>query len=191
MKDLLEECLVNLDEVNYNCLCDCIRYENIPMLDLLVDFGLDLHSEGSIYTKNSLGRTLTQNWALWFACVRSSYKMVKYLLDHGFDPNADNGECFLGCFDWSPNTKPIYELVKLMLEHGADPNTGNGLALRIVLENPNVEVIRLLISFGADPTLVRPKTKLIDNKFTLVDFLLDVGFDAKQLAEIYTERKID
>ncbi len=109
---------------------------------------------------NYQGRDGTRNSRLWIAVTWGQVEMVRFLLDHGADPNGGKGQNPLLslCHETRGHTPPCtLAMAKLLLEHGADPNVHqqgySPLAAARLSEpfktNLNADLIALLQQHGA------------------------------------------
>ncbi|KAJ7613773.1 ankyrin repeat-containing domain protein [Mycena polygramma] len=83
--------------------------------------------------------------ALCAASEEGHEEVVRLLIEHGADINADGGQALKAA---SKNGKP--GIVSLLIREGADINANGGCALRAASETGNAEVVKLLIEAGAD-----------------------------------------
>ncbi|KAI0188989.1 ankyrin repeat-containing domain protein [Xylaria flabelliformis] len=145
---------LSLDLFGVNALLRAALIENLHAVKLLVEYGVDVNEP------NRDGEYPIQRATHW-----SSIKIVKYLLDHGADPNVP------------PCRK--------------DGNT----ALHYAVDNKNLTMVRLLMKFGAriTPPDPRAKTTLLEtlcNRISkpmlrkereLFEFLWDKGANVNHL----------
>lgn len=106
-------------------------------------------SRSNINTLNNAGRT-----PLSHAAYESRPDIVRFLIDHGADVSAINGQR-----QWTPLhycsqflTERTLETIKILVENGADINSrtdNNATALHIAAQKGDVHVIGYLIDHGA------------------------------------------
>jgi len=91
--------------------------------------------------------------ALCSAAQRGDVRTVRFLLDHGVDPNARLREGHLVTPLQFAARGGHVEVARLLLDHGADVNTKASCdltALHWAAENGDIPTIRLLLDHGAD-----------------------------------------
>lgn len=102
---------------------------------------------------------------LHLAAEHHHLQIMKYLLEHGADPNLENGHC-----DATPLLRVISHrdenpaAIALLLEHGADPNWAERnceLPLTDAVIRDHAKTVKLLLAHGADPSR---KTNLYKSK---------------------------
>ncbi|CAG8015090.1 unnamed protein product [Penicillium olsonii] len=77
--------------------------------------------------------------------------LVRHLLEHGADVNAQGGD--YGNALQAASVHGHTELVQILLDHGADTNTKGGLygtALQAASLNGHIEIVQILLEYGAD-----------------------------------------
>ena len=104
-------------------------------------------------------RSSRDETALYMASSSRYADIVRQLVSHGADPNA---ECKAFDVDhddvkWTPLHVAIYEgappIVRTLLEHGADPNAQDNLgatALHLASYSGEVTIVELLLDYGVD-----------------------------------------
>ncbi len=100
---------------------------------------------------------------LHLAAEHHHVAIMKYLLEHGADPNLENGHC-----DSCPLLKVIGHrddnpaAVTLLLDHGADPNRAEHnceLPLNVAVIMGHAKTVELLLARGADPSRKTGRSK--------------------------------
>jgi hypothetical protein len=100
---------------------------------------------------------------LHLAAEHHHVAIMKYLLEHGADPNLENGHC-----DSTPLLKVIGHrddnpaAVALLLDHGADPNRAEyncELPLNDAVVMGHAKTVELLLARGADPSRKTSRSK--------------------------------
>jgi hypothetical protein len=100
---------------------------------------------------------------LHLAAEHHHVAIMKYLLEHGADPNLENGHC-----DSCPLLKVIGHrddnpaAVALLLDHGADPNRAEyncELPLNDAIVMGHAKTVELLLARGADPSRKTGRSK--------------------------------
>lgn len=71
------------------------------------------------------------------------HRIVKLLLRHGLDVDADNGYALL----YAVESRDM-ELIKLLLRHGANPDIDNLNIIKRAIEKGNAEIIELLFEYS-------------------------------------------
>jgi hypothetical protein len=90
-------------------LSDVVMDNNVEVLSMLIDAGIDIHSEN--------------DWALTHACLNNYYNMVKLLLEKGANPHANNNiiknlEEFIDGIWYTEKEKKGYsDILKLLKEY--------------------------------------------------------------------------
>ncbi|KAJ7144592.1 ankyrin repeat-containing domain protein [Mycena epipterygia] len=96
------------------------------------------------------------DWALWVATLAGHEIIVRLLLEHGANVNAEGRDFNLGqdfSVLWVASEKGHEAIVKLLIAHGADVNAENGWragALQAASEQGYPAIFKLLIQQGAD-----------------------------------------
>lgn len=114
--------------------------ESIPMLELLVvDFEADINHIGS-----------DGYWPLYSFAESGDLPAVRWLLDHGADPNnTSTGETAL----FKAVRHNHFEMVKLLIERGAEANVQDVDGWTPLFCCQSVESAEFLVQHGADPTI--------------------------------------
>ena len=146
--------------------------QNIPLVQMLLDKGADLHNSGGSF--DSL---------LTVAVEKNDTKMVKFLLSLNVDVNQDvfMGKTALTTAVMSNNL----EMVKLLINHGAKLQTGergSSDAIRQAVLNGNVEMLNLFVAQGLDLKKVHQSTDLVEavlkqKDTNMLRFLISNGID--------------
>ena len=133
----------------------------IPMLDLLLKYGLDINR-----INNNWIRILTQ-----------SPNLYNVLVERGL--NQENQAIILreraNFVLMSSISSKNYDKAVEAIERGADANMGDGEPLSIAISKQSVRIIKLLISKGADINARNGyaiKKSISDNNLNIVDILL-------------------
>lgn len=150
------------DLLNRTALTLALNTENSKIIQLMLDYNIKSNSN-----------IKWEPQALITACKLRNVKMVRLLLEHGADPNAQNSQALITA-SMNPNT----EIIKLLLEHGADPNARNSQALLTASVNEDIEVIKLLLEYGANPNAKNSqalKTAISFGNTEIVELLLEYG----------------
>ncbi|WP_051621105.1 ankyrin repeat domain-containing protein [Paenibacillus sp. UNC451MF] len=96
---------------------------------------------------NSIGKR-----PISYAAAYGHINLLKFLLQHGAEPNASESGAEKGSALWSAVKGNHEECAKLLLEHGADPNAGveaGGNSLFIAMHEGHDTLVKLLYSYGA------------------------------------------
>jgi ankyrin repeat protein len=133
---------------NPSYLFDALASNELGILKLLIEYGVDINAVGSYSDKTLLSEAVKNN----------NLDAVKLLLEHGADVNIKyyGGETALRMAIWGNNVT----VVKLLLEHGADINekdSDGGTMLHKAIYEENVGVVKLLIDSKADVNAQSPK----------------------------------
>jgi ankyrin repeat protein len=113
-----------------------LRDHRIPMMELLVSHGADVNAPG---TKHSP--------AIFSPCDTLSPAALKWLLDHGADPNLGNGTALdyvIGAYARSPQRS---ECIEILLNAGGTTRHDNPFLLEILRSRPD----HLAEQLDADP----------------------------------------
>lgn len=121
-----------------------IKPENINNFDLVNKF---IQSGCNInVSDNESGITPIHS-----AVINNNYKIAKLLLEHGADPNIDNGNCDFPIH--SAVSDSNYDMIELLLKHGADinsPDIYSDSALdQVVIDKQDEKMIKYLLDHGA------------------------------------------
>ncbi|KAL6695652.1 ankyrin repeat-containing domain protein [Trichoderma pleuroticola] len=121
------------------------EYGNVPLVELLLDRGADVHSRGGAFDN-----------VLQAACGHCGnlpdIQLLKLMLDRGLDINAQ--ACSFGYLEPDENRRWI-DVVCFLLDHGADVNLecgvyGTALQAACAAHGDSVDIVRLLLERGAD-----------------------------------------
>jgi len=105
---------------------DCIE-----MMDILLEYGFDLH------------QNMDEAFRLCVDCT-----LVEYFMTHGANVHVNNDECLLRVVD---NYSGYLDVIRLLLKHGADPNGWNRGILKAAAGRFNIDAMIILLEAGADP----------------------------------------
>ncbi|KAJ7603707.1 hypothetical protein DFH06DRAFT_328593 [Mycena polygramma] len=141
------------------------RSEQVPAHQVTV------HSTTRIADSSS--SALPSQW--WFAVETGDAELVKQLIEHVTDIDADNGRALS-----SASRSGRTDIVKLLLAGGADVNANGGDALRAASGTGRALVVKLLIENGADPNADRGHalwTAAWNGRAEVVELLIKHGAD--------------
>jgi hypothetical protein len=139
------------------------RYK-ISVLRVLVPFGVDLNHHYRAAKPPIF-------WAGVWGHPPITPQLLEFLLEHGYDPDANGRSPSALGFCAQPGESFLrydhkYRMINALLKHGANPNvTSMGLPIlhQLILyhrENPHqIEIMRLLANAGADVNVVDRQTK--------------------------------
>ena len=82
--------------------------------------------------------------------------IIHYFVEHGADPNSQNGEALGNLCRWS--SEVVLRLVAYLLDHGAEVNINSSLPYWTAFNNCRPRVLQLLVSRGGAATAA-PKNK--------------------------------
>lgn len=119
------------------------KNNDIGTLAKLIEEGTDVN------TKSKYGAT-----ALTFAVEKNSLEAVKFLLEHGADPNNRDRFYQSTPFEWA-FYETNFEMIKLMVEHGADLSTK--WLLPFSVREGKLDIVKLLLDknvAGANDAIV-------------------------------------
>lgn len=148
---LRHEKLKNKQQLFNSMLLDCVLFNEVRLVKLLINFGADVNC------LSSHGSTLLMHNR------RNSKEIIQILLDNGADVTIENnwGENALLTLVQCRNTdirrqmtkEEFIEIVRTFLERGANPNAHNREGVTILMmaaKGLKKEIIQLLIDYGAD-----------------------------------------
>ncbi len=146
----------------YKCCSD----DTIDMLKLLLD-------HCSINLSDSNNKLLYT--IMLHVLENTNSKMVRMLLENGFDPNTNNGECLITVSDYG-----YVDLVKLFIEFGADVTHQDNQALYMAILNLNMDTVIVLLQNGADMTAINRRFEAHQNnkKKKFINLLIENDIDA-------------
>jgi ankyrin repeat protein len=110
---------------------------------------------------------------LVYAVYHSPLRLIRELLEHGANPDADDGDGFppliaaISCLrpqPGAPGRVDVVEIVHLLLDFHADPNVrgiNDWTPLHMAVMQDGLELARVLLARGADPTL---RTRIDDGE---------------------------
>ena len=150
----------------------CCRYNHPEMLQLLIDYGADVHVKGRVTVYGYDGpdpeitkrvRIMAIDCPILLSCLKGHYDTTKVLLDNGVDPNTRDGAVFyLALQD--------IKLTKLFIDYGASVNIDSSTLIEAV-KKKDLEMVNLLLDAGADINVINEyasATQLDDNKYKLI-----------------------
>lgn len=137
-----------------------LERNNTGTVDLLLNLGISANMKLMI-----TGET---HRPLHYAAYQGSLRMLRLLLDHGADVDAEKTLLFEAIIGGNP------EVVKILLQKGADPNqdSGSGYSspLMFAVANCDRELVRLLANSGADINFINYRD------MTALDIAREKGF---------------
>lgn len=125
--------------------CDERLYEAARTCHLLPESERDYTKRVEAY--NDYLETQSTEGALISAVRSGQIDAMNYLIDHGANSNARDGEAFILAVE-----RDREEAARTLLAHGADPNARDGQPLRMAAENLSVDMTRTLLEHGAEAT---------------------------------------
>ena len=148
---------------------------NLDMVKLLVEAGADVNKR-SVVEEGNAGDS--QSVPVMYGCLMKKPEIVKYLLEHGADPNAIiiREHTLLAEAVYRNSSEGIpglcVETAELLLSAGANPNVfiehmGANAKFRLIdfaIRTGCTEMVRLLASHGAKSDLAEIETVKIPNK---------------------------
>lgn len=151
------------------CLSKALKTDPEPLL-----FSGDIDNvERAVKMGADLDAEYKRGFPLTFYSKKSTIDILKYLLEHGANPNSGNGKdpaiCRAADYDG------FTDAVKLLLKYGADPNAQDKdgtTAFMNAAYSGNVDSMKILLDAGADPNHV--------NKYRVSAFDLGKASDVKE-----------
>ena len=123
--------------------------------------------------------------SLHYACKNGDLEVVKVLLKHDANPNAENvihqtPLIYLSQFSRKSDEKIRAQIAEVLLQHGANVNAvynDNTTSLHFACRNEVLEVVKVLIKHGANPNAQRyDETPIFETKDPeIATFLLQHG----------------
>ena len=167
----------DLADTMVTVLLSACKHENLDVVKLLLEYGVDLHRRA----KN------TKLTCLYIASRLGNTALVRLLLEFGADPNLV----------WLDGDTPLFvailygwtEVVKLLLEHGAYANLtpqARSPPLVVACSNSRIDIASLLMEYGAD---IHVRDGETDD--TILTFILQFPPCKKELVQLLIERGID
>lgn len=149
-----------------------VQVENINLLNLLVDLGIDLNTPTN--------RTCD---ALCSACITGNYDIVVFLINYGLDINHNNGEPFQLAAEFNH-----VNVCKLLLDNGAiidlnSPETQNNFIM--VVKKNYFEIVKMYIDLGFDLNFLNDDDK--NNKCEykkIIDLFLSKNINPVSILQI-------
>lgn len=151
MEILLHDYNFDITCQNNSILLFCGNWGTNDMMNLLLN-----HSNINLSDSNN---KILQN-IMFNACESCNSTMINMLLEHGFDPNTNNGKYLnIVCeFNYT-------DIAKLLIEYGANVACRDNQALYTAIVNMNYETVVLLLQNGADMSAInRRLTNKQNNK---------------------------
>ena len=88
---------------------------------------------------------ITNDEALIYASSNGHLDVVKYLVDHGANVNADDDEALI----WASKNGHL-DVVEYLVDNGANVNAEDDYALRLASENGHTDIVKYLVDHGAN-----------------------------------------
>jgi ankyrin repeat protein len=158
---------MDLQSDSYDDLITFCKEGNFRMIEWMFHYGIDIHCYNDYpfrtFIENAKQPQLTQG--------------VKFFLETGANPNAENGEPLVFA---SQNND--YEVVKILLESGADPKLHKSESFYYAMIHKSKKMMELLLEYGIDIN-IDDGTFLLDalfyrnntSSFNTMKFLLTHG----------------
>jgi ankyrin repeat protein len=133
---------------------------HVEALELLLEYGVDLNLNGD------WGNTPLYFQLRYWDVARNERvaKGVRWLLDHGADPNVPCGDERESSLHVAVRRGQAPEVVRLLLDHGADVHARRGdgrSAWLLATRGGNEALVKLLEAAGADPEPLSPADELM------------------------------
>ncbi len=112
--------------------CDACRTDKITEIMKYISCGLDIHVNGGDAMSNAI--------------IYQKIRIVKILLDNGFNVRADDKYMYFACSDSGANI----EIVKLLVQYGANAGDKNCAALMTAAWAGNLNILKYFESIGID-----------------------------------------
>lgn len=132
-------------------------------LELLAAHGAELSAAHAHWGNTPL--YFLAGWKEWHARCASATAGMRWLLEHGADPNVPSLESRETPLHRVAENGRSTGVVELLLDHGAaiDQERADGrTAYALALRTGNVPVAKLLVERGADPSKVTPVDELLE-----------------------------
>lgn len=161
MEILLYEYNFDLTFNNNSTLFSCCESGTQDMMKLLLN-----HSNISLSDSNNKKLQEIMN----YLCDLGNTKLIKMLLEYGFDPNANDGEYLIIASDYD-----CADIVELLIEFGANVAHQDNRALYNAIVNTNYDMVVLLLQNGANMSAInrRLKNKQNDEKKKFINLLIE------------------
>jgi len=139
-------------EVQFTPLLVALENRRLETIKVLLEGGADMETRG--------GRHHRPQTAVYRASSRGDAEVVRLLIDHGADPNAECDEWEDRGFDvkFTPllvaSKRDKLKVATVLLEQGAVPNSQDNFGrspLHLVSRYPSNDLARLLLNHGANP----------------------------------------
>lgn len=136
---------------NNRLLINAVKQDEYEIAKYLLYHGSDPNSNSPIdYCKNiEMIRLLVENRARVsaknFEAVITNYKDLKYLLEHGANPQIDKSEPLILAIKKIENEDEAIRVIDLLIKHGADIIDGNVRAFRTCILNYKVKILKYLL----------------------------------------------
>ena len=189
---------------NY-CIRIACRNGAFDVIKLLFDHGADIHADNeyplkcaAYYGNHELFEFLHTNGADIYVnsgevfrvaaqCFLKNYRIVKCLLDNGFDVNFENGYALKMAI-----AKRKQKTIEMLLKNGADINFLERCDLICAIKNGSYEIIKLLVDYGCDFTILNSATlgKNESDKQKIINLLESVGVN-KEMAHSIMLAELD
>jgi len=174
-----------INDDNYAISLCVQRYVNIDMTKFFLDLGIDIHfskykcvyfdsDNKVISTKNITGKP---DFLFSNICGNFHYEKIKLLLEHGVNPNTQNGNCYIQLL--GSKVKDYLKAVLLFIEYGFDITCNDNDPLLYAIYDKKWPLVKLLLENGANMEIVNKRlneqTDEKDRK--IINFLKEYGAD--------------
>lgn len=126
--------------------------DKFPEIETTADFDFFKWAVGKGYSPNLADKN--GMFPLQYACKWNRLDMIKFLLEHGADPNQKLHRGVYALNMAITRLHPKKKIIQLLLDHGADPDLTDkdGLtSLNIAFQTPDLNIIETLLKAGANP----------------------------------------
>jgi ankyrin repeat protein len=149
-------------KIRINDAIKCCKYSRLEILQLMLDFGFDIHSpkySGNGSPRDFDDKDYLDDYLMWYSCKHGHQDVVNFLIDRGVSPDARGGGCLIvAC------KENRYSIVEQLIKYGANVTCKNNKPLYVAIANMRYHIVKLLLENGANMLDVNLRLEKIETE---------------------------